>query len=97
MYGLSHTTEVLKGQILCEPLLASMAVVNCQQLETFVFFNFVILWRNVVILLTHVGFRAEFDRAARALDEEKTLPGLHACGACGPEGIAHSINLYRQL
>jgi len=58
--------------------------VNCQRLEICLNFNGFERVRIVlegVILSTQVGFSAEFDRAARALDQEKALSRSQACGA----------------
>ena len=73
----ARTGEVLQGQVVCETVLSSLDVVYCQKLEICVVLE-------SAILSTHVGICAELDRATRALDEEKTLPGIPAGGTFGP-------------
>jgi hypothetical protein len=71
--------------IVCEPVLASIAVVYRQQLEICV-----VLESEFAILSTNVAVCAELDRATSALDEEKTLPGSPACSTFGPD--VHAVN-----
>ena len=78
VHVLARTGEVPQGQVVCETAFASLAVVYCQKLEICVVLE-------SAILSTHVGICAELDRATRALDEEKTLPGIPAGGTFGPQ------------
>ena len=71
VHVLARTGEVPQGQVVCETVLSSLDVVYCQKLEICVVLE-------SAILSTHVGICTELDRATRALDEEKTLPGIIA-------------------